>query len=64
MIDWIVRNFMYKPYDIVDDYVRGLSSEMVEFYGIVFITFVILWLLSQTTNFFQKLGIDLEKEEL
>jgi hypothetical protein len=61
MIDWIVRNFMYKPYDIVDDYVRALSSEMIDFYGIAFVVLSLSFLLHRTTDIGLYLGIDKKK---
>ena len=57
MFDWMVRTFVYKPFDIVDDWVRSLSAEQVEYAG--FVTFVVLfvWLLHKTTNIAVWIGL-------
>lgn len=56
MFDWLVVNLAYKPYDMIDDFVRE-NSEVMEWLGIVFITFSLVWLLHRTTNIASVLGL-------
>lgn len=56
MFDWLVVNLAYKPYDMIDDFVRE-NSEVMEWLGLVTFTFMMVWLLFKTTNIASVLGL-------
>ena len=57
--DWIVVNLAYKPYDIVQDWLR--DPLVIEWLGIVTVTFALVFLLNKTTSIGYWIGVKEEK---
>jgi hypothetical protein len=60
--DWIVVNLAYKPYDIVDDWLR--QPYVLEWLGLVSVTAWMCWGLHRTTDIAYWIGLsDVSKYE-
>ena len=57
MFDWMVRTFVYKPFDIVDDWIRGLEDWQLGYAGLVTFVVMFVWLLHRTTNIAVWIGL-------
>jgi len=57
--DWIVVNLAYKPYDMVQDWLR--DPLVIEWLGIVTVTLALVFLLNKTTSIGYWIGVKEEK---
>jgi hypothetical protein len=58
--DWIVVNLAYKPYDMVQDWLR--DPLVVEWLGLVSFTFVMVYLAMKTTKLAFYAGLESTKK--